>query len=76
MSRQRRGFCFVSRSEGSNPRFDSEEADVKFTFKSATRIYIVTRPQEPDQAEKSADLVLRPELTSLLGQSVKSCTDN
>jgi hypothetical protein len=47
MSRQRRGFYFVSEVKGSNRRFDSEEAGVKFTFKTATKIYIVARPQEP-----------------------------
>ena len=34
------------------------------------------RPPEPDQAEKSADLVPRPELTSLLGPPRKNCADN
>jgi hypothetical protein len=31
---------------------------------------------EPDQAEKSADLVPRPELTYLLSPLRKNCTDN
>ena len=30
-------------------------------------IFLITQPPEPDQAEKSADLVPRPALTSLLG---------
>jgi hypothetical protein len=34
-----------------------------------SRLPVRVRPPEPDQAEKSADLVPRPDLTSLLGQT-------